>query len=180
MVACRNGAVVGFLVGAPRDEESWGKNVWIELAGHAVERAEDVRDLYAAAAGRWVDEGRTRHYALVPATDSELVDAWFRLGFGQQQAHGAREVPAQTAVLVPEGFEIGEPNPAEIEALIDVDLARGSGIGVALTEACFARAREHGYATIVTDWRVTNLLASRFWSKRGFRTTFLRLYRSIP
>jgi ribosomal protein S18 acetylase RimI-like enzyme len=262
VVACRNGAVVGFLVGAPRDEESWGKNVWIELAGHAVERAEDVRDLYAAAAGRWVDEGRTRQYALVPATDSELVDAWFRLGFGQQQAHGAREVPAQTAVLVPEGFEIGEPNQADIEALIDVDLAlpshqrrspvfsgvdrssredsraewlstmagsdeevligyhhgkpvacwaivpierskhysglaraenacylgfavtlpeaRGSGIGVALTEACFVRAREHGYETIVTDWRVTNLLASRFWPKRGFRTTFLRLYRSIP
>jgi hypothetical protein len=27
---------------------------------------------------------------------------------------------------------------------------------------------------------VTNLLASRFWPKRGFRTAFLRLYRSIP
>ena len=31
-----------------------------------------------------------------------------------------------------------------------------------------------------TDWRVTNLLASRFWPRRGFRTTFLRLYRHIP
>jgi len=27
---------------------------------------------------------------------------------------------------------------------------------------------------------VTNLLASRFWPARGFRTSFLRLYRSIP
>jgi hypothetical protein len=27
---------------------------------------------------------------------------------------------------------------------------------------------------------VTNLLASRFWPRRGFRTTFLRVYRSIP
>jgi hypothetical protein len=27
---------------------------------------------------------------------------------------------------------------------------------------------------------VTNLLASRFWPRRGFRTSFLRLYRSIP
>jgi hypothetical protein len=33
---------------------------------------------------------------------------------------------------------------------------------------------------MVTDWRETNLLASRFWPKRGFRRTFLRLYRSIP
>jgi hypothetical protein len=43
-----------------------------------------------------------------------------------------------------------------------------------------ARAVEEGYRTMVTDWRVTNLLASRFWPNRGFRTSFLRLYRSIP
>ena len=58
--------------------------------------------------------------------------------------------------------------------------SRGSGIGVALTDACFAWAAEHGYPTMVTDWRETNLLASRFWPRRGFRRTFLRLYRSIP
>lgn len=57
---------------------------------------------------------------------------------------------------------------------------RGSGAGVALTEATFAWAREGGHSTIVSDWRVTNLLASRFWPKRGFRESFLRLYRHIP
>src|SRR5262249_10553919 len=57
---------------------------------------------------------------------------------------------------------------------------RGSGAGLALADECFAWARERGYQAMVTDWRVTNLLASRFWPKRGFRTTFLRLYRSIP
>jgi ribosomal protein S18 acetylase RimI-like enzyme len=58
--------------------------------------------------------------------------------------------------------------------------ARGSGLGVALTQAGFAWARSRGYDAIATDWRVTNLLASRFWPRRGFRPTFLRLYRSIP
>ena len=58
--------------------------------------------------------------------------------------------------------------------------SRGSGIGVALTDACFAWAAEHDYPTMVTDWRETNLLASRFWPRRGFRRMFLRLYRSIP
>lgn len=250
----------GYILGTQL-EESWGPNVWIESAGHAVRRAEDVRDLYAAAAAEWVEAGRTRHYALVPG-DAELADAWFRLGFGQQQAHGVQEVPADADVAVPDGFEIRPPDPAEIEGLIDVDLAlprhqvlspvfsdhfrdsredsreewmrtfagtdeevligyrdgrpvacwaivaanhsrhhhgvllppqasylsfavtlpeaRGSGIGVALTDACLARAAELGYSTMVTDWRVTNLLASRFWPKRGFRTSFLRLYRSIP
>ena len=58
--------------------------------------------------------------------------------------------------------------------------ARGSGIGVALTVASLAAAADQGYSTMVTDWRVTNLLASRFWPKRGFSTCFLRLYRALP
>ncbi len=57
---------------------------------------------------------------------------------------------------------------------------RGSGAGVALLEASFAWAREQGYTTMVTDWRETNLLSSRFWPRRGFRRSFVRLYRSIP
>lgn len=260
--AFRNGRLVGYLIAAPRDVEVWGENVWIELAGHAVEEAEDVRDLYAAAAAGWLEKERRRHYALVPATDAELVDAWFRLGFGHQQAHGLREVSAHVDVRVPDGFEIREPGEEDIEALLAVDIAlpahqrsspvfsnrplptddalrlewrstlaggqekvligcldgrpvacwsvcaaelshhyrglaqperacylafastlseiRGSGIGVALTDASLADAAEDGYAAMVTDWRVTNLLASRFWPKRGFRSVFFRLYRSIP
>jgi ribosomal protein S18 acetylase RimI-like enzyme len=58
--------------------------------------------------------------------------------------------------------------------------ARGSGAGLALTNAGLDWAREHGYPVVVVDWRETNLLASRFWPRRGFRRTFLRLYRSIP
>ena len=36
---------------------------------------------------------------------------------------------------------------------------RASAPGVALTRGTFAWARERGHETIVTDWRVTNLLA---------------------
>ncbi len=57
---------------------------------------------------------------------------------------------------------------------------RGRGAGVVLTDAAFAWARVHGYEAMVVDWRVTNLLASRFWPRRGFRTSFLRLHRSLP
>jgi len=42
-----------------------------------------------------------------------------------------------------------------------------------------AWAHAAGYATMVTDWRATNLLASRFWPAR-FEPAFLRLYRSVP
>jgi ribosomal protein S18 acetylase RimI-like enzyme len=259
--ALREGRVVGYLIAAPRETKVWGENMWVELAGHAVEEPEDVRDLYAEAATRWVEEGRTRHYALVPANDAGLVDAWFRVSFGQQHAHGLQEVSAREVALPP-GIEIREPREEEIEQLIEVDLAlpihqrlspvfstidlpareesreewvstlsgndqpvlvayqdgkpvavwsvmsaegssqhrgvgrperaaflgfastlpefRGSGLGLALTDASFNWAAENGYDVMVTDWRVTNLLSSRFWPKRGFRPVFLRLYRSIP
>jgi GNAT superfamily N-acetyltransferase len=209
-----------------------------------------------------VDEGRPRHYVQVPASESELLEAWYRLCFGQQHAAGVVEVPD---VPWPEGVREATPEdvdgvfeltplvrrhqaaapvfsaslrveePAAIRASIEEEVAaeelgllvaeadgrlvggfvvapaeqagdrpheftglarperaaylawavtlpeaRGSGVGVALTDAAFAWARRAGYETMVTDWRVTNLLSSRFWPRRGFRTTFLRLYRSIP
>jgi GNAT superfamily N-acetyltransferase len=256
--AFRGDRLVGYLIGAPREDPVWGPNVWVELAGHAAAEPEVVRDLYDLAATRWVEEGRTRHYALVPASDPDLVDAWFRLSFGAQHALGIREVPADAAVptgvreatesdvdamvglspllgrhqaLAPVFGPGREDSDEEIRKDIAEDLAspdvgnllaevdgrvvgnfvvvpaeassmhsglarperaaflgfavtdpavRGSGAGVALTDGCLAWANEHGYATMVTDWRVTNLLSSRFWPRRGFRETFLRLYRSIP
>lgn len=57
---------------------------------------------------------------------------------------------------------------------------RGNGVGVALTHHVLGWAYEQGIPTMITDWRMTNMLASRFWPKRGFRPTFLRVYRSIP
>ena len=249
----------GYILGT-RLDQLWGPNAWVELAGHGVRRPELVRDLYAAAAERWVAEERTRHYAYVP-NDPELVDAWFRVGFGAQHAFGIRSLdvedpPAPDVVIarpaeerdleamVEVGPELGRhqslspvfadfrpddedelreeirsdlQNPeignlvAEVGGrvvgnfvVVPIELsgahvglarppgfahlgyaavlpqARGSGAGIALTAASFRWARERGYDAMVTDWRVTNLLSSRFWPKRGFRTTFLRLYRSIP
>ena len=90
-VALRAGKVVGFLLGTRKDDQAWGANVWVEAAGYAAEEPELARDLYAFSSQRWVEEGRTRHYALVPNLESH-VGAWFRLGFGAQHAHGITEV----------------------------------------------------------------------------------------
>ena len=261
--ASREGRLVGYLVGAPWEPKIWGENVWVEHAGHAVEDPEDARDLYGHAAGRWVEEGWTRHYVLVRA-EPALVDSWFRVGFGQQQGHGYQEVPAHTVVRVPAGCEIRPPSEADVDRFVEVELdralprhqqaspvfsgrpipdeeeirrewadtlargvehvlvgwrdgipvacwsvtegehsshhrglgmpenacylayaitlpeGRGTGLGVALTDACLAWAAEQSYQAMITDWRVTNLLASRFWPNRGFRPSVLRLYRSIP
>ena len=121
--ATRGGRAVGFLLGTPRADTTWGPNTWVEPAGHAVEEAEVVRDLYALAAARWVEEGRTSHYAVVPATDPALVDAWFRLGFGQQHVHAVREAPASPLTRLPPGVEIRRPTRDDIDALVELELA---------------------------------------------------------
>jgi GNAT superfamily N-acetyltransferase len=260
--AVSNGRCVGYLVGAPRRDAVWGESVWVERAGHAVADAEVVRDLYAVAAEQWVAAGLVRHYTVVPGADTTLAEAWFRLGFGQQQVYGVREAPSQAAPTAPPGVDLREadigdldvavaleatlaehqrlapvfarnPLPSEEEIRGDwsatlsdpecacfiaeragrdvgiaaaypaersdrrrglgtpdrscvlgfaatVPEARGAGVGVALTAAVFGWARGRGHAAITTDWRATNLLAARFWPRRGFRPAFLRLHRSIP
>ncbi|HZT17030.1 MAG TPA: GNAT family N-acetyltransferase [Gaiellaceae bacterium] len=58
--------------------------------------------------------------------------------------------------------------------------ARGGGVGLALTAHAMSWAHEHGYRSMTVDWRVVNLLSSRFWPRRGFRPQYLRLYRAVP
>ena len=261
VVALDGETVAGFLLGTPL-EPIWGPNRWVDPAGHAVDEAELVRHLYAAAAQRWVAEGATSHYAMVPATDPALVDAWFRLGFGHQHVHGIRE-PADTGAsaaiaesvvvrrvrredldelarveralpehqsLAPVFSRLPVPALDEVRAELDEDLDdpayttfvaerggrvigsttgcalevssmhrglalppraaflgfaavlpehRGTGAGRALSEAILGWARDERYESVVTDWRMTNLLASRAWPALGFRPTFYRLHRAI-
>jgi GNAT superfamily N-acetyltransferase len=251
----------GFLAGATL-EDSWGPNVWVPAAGHAVTEPELIRDLYAAAAERWVADGHTSHYAIVPATDGALVDAWFRLGFGHQHVHAIREVPApddddagangiairaaqrddldvlaRLDLALPEHQRLSPvfsrlriPSLEEARAELDGDFddtrfttfvaerdgevigsaigcaievssthtsltlprgaaflgfasvlpeSRGAGVGRLLGERVLAWARDAGYPTIVTDWRMTNLTSSRTWPRLGFRPTFYRMFRGI-
>ena len=261
-VAVRGGSVVGYLLGVRRDDATWGPNVWVEGAGHAVADPQVVRDLYAIAAGRWVEEGRTNHHAIVPATEPALVDAWFSLDFGQQHVHAIRESPApafdptvpdaitiRTAtrsdipamaaidVILPRHQSLSPvfsrlPVPTVEDAIVDLEAdfddtryvtfvaehdgrlvgtavgcsielssmhggitrppsagflgfaavlpdARGLGAGRALGETVLAWSRDAGYASVVTDWRSTNLQASRAWPALGFRPTFRRVHRSV-
>jgi GNAT superfamily N-acetyltransferase len=71
-------------------------------------------------------------------------------------------------------------NSIDLAAASTEPEARGSGVGRALTEHVLDWAYAAGIPVMVIDWRMTNLHASRFWPRRGFRPTFLRLYRHLP
>ncbi len=126
-VAVRDGTVVGYLVGAPKAAATWGENVWVDSAGHAVAAGEEevARDLYAAAAADWVAAGRTAHYVLLPAGTAgggALVDAWFRLAFGLQHVHGVREPAAAPPPRPPLVVRHAERRDVPVLGVLDVAL----------------------------------------------------------
>ncbi|MDX6507657.1 MAG: hypothetical protein QOG06_2301 [Gaiellaceae bacterium] len=254
--ASRGGKAVAYLIAAPRPIPgglSWTR---AGVAGLAIDGdPEPMRDVYAAAAQRWVDEGQLRHAVFVPASDPELVDAWFRLSFGASAVLAARETAGEESFAGDVEIRRGSPDDYEEAARLElamsaamqpgpsfsgiplqtqeevvaewrddpnidqyelfvaerdgrvvghfllyrrppdlrvpdgsIDLAqasteaeaRGTGVGRALTAHVLQWANENSYPVMTTDWRMTNLWASRFWPKRGFRPSFVRLYRALP
>jgi len=128
----REGVVAAYLLGAPKPDTTWGPNVWVEDGGCAASDGEALRHAYAAVAAGWVEAGLTRHFAVVPATEQTLTDAWFSLGFGRQHVHGLREpVGAEFEPFRPVGVTIRHAERRDIPTLAELDLvnprhARGS------------------------------------------------------
>ena len=255
VVVLRAGEVVGYMVAELRENEFWGRHAWVGYAGHAASDPELVRDMYAAAAPAWIEYGARLHLPLVPAL-AEMLDPWYRLGFGQMQQHAIRESGGREPVL-PDGVTLRAAGKSDLERVADelgavvwnhqllpptfsgatpldperiredwlqafedpcdalflaergdellgyvllyrdsptlgvpddavhlplmavTPSARGLGVGLALNDFACRWAAEQGYRSITIDWRVANLLASRFWPARGFRPIFLRLYRMV-
>ena len=113
--------------------------------------------------------------------EEELSDPSIAVFLAEADGRAVGSAVGAPAKLSGETVGLARPDSACILGFAATLLEfRGRGVGLALTEAVFEWARNAGYATIVVDWRGTNLPASSFWPKRGFRPTFLRLYRSIP
>jgi GNAT superfamily N-acetyltransferase len=119
-----------------------------------------------------------------PTSTEELLDEWRDTWHDERFQHFVAESEGRIvghAVLYTgrSGIRIPEDS-IDLAAASTESEARGTGVGRALTSHVLGWAHEQGYGSMTTDWRMTNLLASRFWPKRGFRPTFLRMYRSIP
>ena len=144
-------AAGGFLIGAPRDDVIWGENVWVEAAGHAVEDAEDARDLFLRGGGRpRLEEGGTATTSSCPARAAlplRRVVPSRALAYSRHTAKcgpGRRDRRPATRGHV----EIREPQEEDIEALVAVDLAPSAGApaklpGV-LRDALADRGRDPG------------------------------------
>jgi ribosomal protein S18 acetylase RimI-like enzyme len=256
--------LLGYLIGDLVIDTVRGRSAWVRPAGLALavdQEAELARDLYAAAAPRWLAWGCFDHFAVLPVADPAQTAAWFSLSFGLEQVHalcsldtadpaapaavggvhirragpGDEEVLADLSrvirqhqagapvwgVALPEataearsgyaelaadtnvtvwlaerdgqalGFaaffpaEIGAADTLTPDQCVELKVAgtvpasRGLGVGRALCAHGLAQARAAGYRYCMADWRSTNLLASRFWPRQGFRPMHLRLVRRV-
>jgi GNAT superfamily N-acetyltransferase len=266
VVAREGGTMIGYMIGVPRIDEVWGRSVWVELAGQAIDRSQSpeiYRDMYAALSPNWVAMGCLYHVSNIPAHDRDALEAWYNLSFGKEHVYGVRETAStlDDATVVNPTLEIRRASAADVDLAMELDLAlpahqarapvyairmpydkdeerqdvldelqkedyktwlairdgrlvgiqlylpgrpgtgigalpipdnssflgfavtredeRGRGIGRILTARGLADAHESGYTTCFTDWRATNLLSSRFWSRRGWRPVAYRLSRRL-
>lgn len=264
VAALQDGRLAGHLIGRRVIDAVWGRSAWIRPAGCALapdQDAELVRDLYAALAAPWVEQGIFFHFVLLPIAGRAMLDAWYSLSFGIEQVHALQSLAglAPAAPARPPGLEIRQAGPADKAILIKlsdviwrrqvpapvwgimlpellpeqkegwaeladdpdvtvwlafldgepvgvqgywtaeqavdnllippncvhlsvagtVEAFQGRGINTALTHHGLAQAAAAGYQVCETDWRSTNLLASRFWPRRGFRPMAYRLVRRI-
>jgi ribosomal protein S18 acetylase RimI-like enzyme len=253
-----------YLLGDMVFDKIWGRAAWVRSAGWAAlpdAGYEVLQDLYAATGERWLSYGVLSHFLLAPRGDSDLLQAWFSLGFGVMHVHALLDLSelASTVPEVPPGLELRKAgnedshylfeladllwqqqvqapswspiNPEYIQenrelwasqvdeadmtiwlALRDerilgsqgywppeTDLdelyhpqhgaymslaavqpdARRQGIGTLLTRQVLADASANGYRTMETNWRGSNLLASRFWPRRGYQPVMVRLARHL-
>jgi GNAT superfamily N-acetyltransferase len=113
--------LAGFMVGAPRLEEIWGRSTWVGLVGTALAadaEPELTRDLYAAWSDPFVRRGIYAQYALVPDAFDAAMDAWVRMGFGKMQAHALRSSDPAGLPAGAGGVRIARATPDDLDRIL--------------------------------------------------------------
>ena len=121
-IAYAAGKPAGYVLMTPRPAEDWGPNAWAEDVGCAGE-PEAIRAAYAMVSGELMERGVNRHYAVVPASEDELVDAWFTLSFGLQQVYAFRaSVGSDFQPWAHDGLTIRRAEDRDVRALAGLHL----------------------------------------------------------
>jgi GNAT superfamily N-acetyltransferase len=116
-----DGEPFGFLLGYARPEPIWGRAAWSPIEGHAQADGVDpelVRDLYAAWSEHFVRQGYFRQYVHAATAEPDLMAAWVRTGFGQMQAHAARDLEVRAEP--PPGVTVRRAHAEDIGLVADL------------------------------------------------------------
>jgi len=120
-----------------------------------------------------------------PQTDDELradwADTWDDDRFHHFVVERDGRVAGHALLYLREGGDLRVPaSSVDLALVVTRPELRGTGVGSALVSHALGWAHQHGFDAVTIDWRVVNLSADRFFRARGFRPTFVRLYRHVP
>lgn len=160
--------LVGYLLGQTVVEQQWGRSAWIHLPCCALapdHSMETLRELYAVLGDIWVKWGIFTHFALMPAGDQTLLNAWHSLSFGIEQTHGLLNMsmlPHKEPVLET-GIELRRATPAdapilrELADILWLHLTKAPTWGMSLPEK--EEERREGYANLALEENISVWLA---------------------
>lgn len=87
--------MAGYMLAQVKYDELRGRHAWIPYEGVAVKggvSVELIRQLYAEVSSLWLSYGCFTHYAVLPAGQDGYVNAFQKLSFGFEQAHGILDI----------------------------------------------------------------------------------------
>jgi GNAT superfamily N-acetyltransferase len=127
---------------------------------------------------------RSPSFARVPLDREARRSEWLSLDLAED---GLRYVVAEAGGTIIGHSLIFKPEPtlgvpmdaAYLASTAVQEGERGRGVGMALFREISRQALNAGYGTLFTNWRMTNLSASRFWTAVGFQPVYHRLQRTV-
>ncbi|MCE5236284.1 MAG: GNAT family N-acetyltransferase [Clostridiaceae bacterium] len=174
--AFAEGGLAGYILGMIKADPLRGRHAWVPYEGMAVgaeQSPELIRALYAEVSTAWLKQGCFMHYAVVPLGNQAYFEAFQRLSFFIQQAHGVMDIGEYRPFARVPDVEVRIAGKADREKM-----GRLSGIiqsyqnsaptfELALPE--IAAEIKAGYENAVEDGGMTVLLAEKDGRELGFQ-----------
>jgi len=119
-IARHHGQIVGVATPTLREDELFGRSLWLNPGGMCASDPDVIADLYSAVAQAGLDDERTANYVWVPS-HTPLIDVWANLGFAFMHQRGSRRLGSHNSVAVPAGYSIVAGGIDYLDAALALD-----------------------------------------------------------
>ena len=175
----QDGSLAGFLFAERRVDPVWGTSVVVDPDRYALAPGVDARvlaRLYDAGIGP-LAHGAGEHRVHCPSFDAGMLQAWFRLGYGMEQAYAAARLKDMDEHFAATGgLEIRRARGGDEEVLAGLSpliatMQAGSPVWAGAPASYLAALRE-GFQELATDPEAIVLLAFRGARAVGYQAWF--------
>lgn len=175
----QDGEIGGFVFAKRREDPIWGNSVVLDVDRWALLPEAGLGTLAALYAAGFAPKtgGVGVHTVCCPAHDRKMLEAWFHLGFGMEQAYAAAPLEEiETSCPDIEGLEIRHARSGDEETLASLSqvlatMQAGPPVWAGAPPPYLADLRE-GFVRLATDQDAIVLLAFRAGKAVGYQAWF--------